>query len=78
LLWGEAAEALGIPGPVPKLPEADAEPDRVTERRKQMFAAGFLKTETLEASTDLAPLCNRPDFQALIRQLRSSGSPPAQ
>jgi hypothetical protein len=71
MLWGEAAEALGKPGPVPTLPEAKAEPDRVIERLKQMAAAGFLKPETLKTSADLAPLRDRPDFQALMKQLRS-------
>lgn len=63
---------------MPTLPEAQAEPDRVMERLQQMAAAGFLEPETLETSPDLAPLRGRPDSQALIRQLRSSGSPPAQ
>lgn len=77
MLWGEAAEALGKPGPVPTLPEVNAEPERAMERLKQMAGAGFLKPETLEASADLAPLHGRPDLQALIRELRSPGAPPA-
>jgi hypothetical protein len=43
-----------------------------------MAAAGFLKPEMLETSADLAPLRNRPDFQALVKQPRSSGGPPSQ
>ena len=78
MLWGEAAEALGKPGPVPTLLEAMAEPDRVMERLKQMAAAGFLKPETLKTSADLAPLRDRPDFQALIKQLRLPATPPSQ
>jgi hypothetical protein len=38
-------------------------------------AAGFMKQETLESSTNLAPLRNQPDFQTLIIQLRSPAPP---
>jgi hypothetical protein len=48
------------------------------ERLQQMSAAGFLKPETLETSADLVPLRERPDFQALIKQLLSPDKPPAQ
>jgi hypothetical protein len=45
------------------------------QRWKRAAAKGYLKTETLERSADLQPLRNRPDFQALLRNMRSSTKP---
>jgi eukaryotic-like serine/threonine-protein kinase len=67
MLWGEAAELLGKPGPVPTLLEAQAEPQRVMESLKRGVAAGRFDAATLQSSADLAPLRGRADFQILLR-----------
>jgi hypothetical protein len=72
MFWAEAAESLGKPGPVPTLLEVQADQDRAMQRLKCAAAAGFLKPQMLETSSDLAPLRTRSDFQALLGNLRSS------
>jgi eukaryotic-like serine/threonine-protein kinase len=72
MFWAEAAEALGKPGPGPTLLEVKAEPARSMERLKHAAAAGHLKPETLKSSPDLAPLRNRPDFQALLKDAHAA------
>jgi len=72
MIWAEAAEALSKPGPVPTLREVKAEPDHSMDRLKRAAMAGYLKTETLETSTDLAPLRHRADFEELTQNLRSA------
>jgi serine/threonine protein kinase/Tfp pilus assembly protein PilF len=78
MLWGETAQLLGKPGPVPTLFEAEAEPNRVMATLKRAAAARQLKVETLQTSPDLVPLRGRADFQALMRTLGSPAMPPAQ
>jgi eukaryotic-like serine/threonine-protein kinase len=71
MVWAEAGEALGKPRAAPTLLEVQADPESAMERLKREAAAGFLKGQTLETSADLASLRDRPDFQALVRSLRS-------
>jgi tetratricopeptide (TPR) repeat protein len=74
MFWAEAAETLGKPGPVPTLLEVRADPDTAMQRLQRAAAAGLLKRDTLQTSPDLAPLRGRTDFQALIRNLRPTGT----
>jgi serine/threonine-protein kinase len=69
MLWGEAAEFLGKPGPVPILYEVKADPDRAMATLRKMAASGFVRRDTLLSSPDLAPLRSRPDFQLLVMDL---------
>jgi tetratricopeptide (TPR) repeat protein len=71
MVWAEAGEALGKPGPAPTLLEVQADPDNAMERLKRAAAAGFLKPQTLETNADLAPLRGRADFQTLVKQVRT-------
>jgi serine/threonine protein kinase len=75
MFWGEAAELLGKPGPVPTFLEVRADPVAAMQRLQRSAAAGQLKPKTLETSPDLAPIRTRPDFQALLRTLRPTGTP---
>jgi tetratricopeptide (TPR) repeat protein len=75
MLWGEAAEFLGKPGPVPILFEVKAEPDRAMDRLRRMASSGFLRLEVLRTSPDLAPLRGRPDFQLLVMDLAMPADP---
>jgi tetratricopeptide (TPR) repeat protein len=72
MLWAEAAELLGKPGPVPTLFEVKAEPDRAMATLRHMAAAGFLQPDILKTSPDLAPVRDRPDFRLLLRELIKS------
>jgi tetratricopeptide (TPR) repeat protein/predicted Ser/Thr protein kinase len=74
MFWAEAAELLGKHGPVPTLLEVRADPGTAMQRLQRSAAAGQLKPETLETSPDLVPLRTRPDFQALLRTLRPTGT----
>jgi tetratricopeptide (TPR) repeat protein len=75
MLWGEAAELLGKPGPVPILFEVKAEPERAMDSLRRMAASGFLRPEVLRTSPDLAPLRGRPDFQLLVMELAFPADP---
>jgi eukaryotic-like serine/threonine-protein kinase len=70
MFWAEAAERLGKPGPVPTMLEVRADPDAAMQRLQRAAAAGLLKRSTLQNSPDLAPLRGRPDFRALLQNLR--------
>jgi len=74
MVWAEAAETLGKPGPVPTLLEVRADPEAAMKRLQRVADMGLLKAETLQTSPDLAPLRGRPDFQALIHNLRPAGT----
>jgi hypothetical protein len=75
MLWGEAADVLGKPGPGPTLYEVKADPEGSMQRLQRAAAGGYLNRDVLEHSADLQPLRNRPDFQALLRNMRSSAPP---
>jgi serine/threonine-protein kinase len=75
MIWAEAAELLGKPGPVPVLYEVKAEPDRAMATLRRMAAAGFLQPEVLKTSPDLAPLRDRPEFQLLLQELTKPPQP---
>jgi serine/threonine-protein kinase len=75
MLWAEAAELLGKPGPVPTLFEVKAEPDRATATLRRMASAGFLQPEILKTSPDLAPLRDLPDFRLLLKELTKEPQP---
>jgi tetratricopeptide (TPR) repeat protein len=74
MIWAEAAELLGKPGPVPTLFEVKAEPDRAMATLRRMAAAGFLEPEILKTSPDLAPLRDRADYRSLVNELTKSPS----
>ena len=78
MIWAEAAELLGKPGPVPTLFEVTAEPDRAMATLHRMAAAGFVQPELLRASPDLGPLRTRRDFQLLSLDLTMPAQPFAQ
>jgi tetratricopeptide (TPR) repeat protein len=69
MLWAEAADLLGKPGPVPTLQEVKAEPDRAIATLRRMAAAGFLQPGVLLSSTRLAPLRSRSDLHLLMLDL---------
>jgi serine/threonine-protein kinase len=78
MIWAEAAELLGKPGPVPTLFEVQAQPDHAIDTLRRMAASGFLQPETLRTSPDLAPLRGRRDFQLLAMDLAMPAQPFAQ
>ena len=75
MLWAEAAELLGKPGPVPTLYEVKAEPDRATATLRRMAAAGSIQPEILRTNPDLAHLRARHDFQLLVMDLTMPAQP---
>jgi hypothetical protein len=60
---------------VPTFLEAQSEPDRAMQALQRDAAAGQLKVETLQASSDLVPLRGRADFRILMRDLQSAAKP---
>jgi tetratricopeptide (TPR) repeat protein len=75
MLWAEAAELLGNPGPVPTLQEVRAEPDRAMATLRRMAAAGYLQPEVARNNPQLAPLRSRSDFQLLMLDLDMPSRP---